>query len=281
MDISCHIAADSCTDLTDEMKRDGHICRIPLTLIVGEDKIIDDDTFDQSDFLAKVAAYEKAATSACPSPEDYMLGYGYDNADAYGITLSAELSGSYNSARVGAALIQEEFPNKKVHVFDSKSACCGQTLILMMIQECMNKGLSFEETVDKVEYYISEQTTLFVLESLETLRKNGRLSNLKAALVNVLNIKPIMSSTPDGNIQQLDVGRGMKKALLKMVGYIGKTVIRPEERVIGITHCNCLDKARFVKAEIEKRYPFKDVIIVDAMGVASLYANDGGVVVAF
>ena len=279
--LSYHIAADSCTDLTDEMKSDPHISRIPLTLIVGPDKIIDDDSFDQADFLAKVAAYSEAASSACPSPEAFMQGFGYDEADAYGITLSAELSGSYNSAMVGAQLIREEFPGKKVHVFNSRSACCGQTLILMKIQECIKDGLSFEETVDRVEYYISEQTTLFVLESLETLRKNGRLTNLKAAIVNMLNIKPIMSSTPEGAIQQLDIARGEKKALIKMVGYISKTMIRPEHKTIAITHCNCPERARFVKAEIEKRYPFREAVIVDAMGVASLYANDGGIVVAF
>ena len=281
MAVSYHIAADSCTDLTDEMKKDEHIRRIPLTLIVGDDKIIDDETFDQADFLEKIDACEHAASSACPSPEDFMRGFGYDDTDAFGITLSTALSGTYNSAMVAADLIREEFPGKKVHVFDSKSASCGQTLILMMVQDCINKGMSFERTVDKVECYISELNTLFVIESLETLRKNGRLSNLKAALVNVLNIKPIMGFSPDGVIQQLDADRGMKRALIKMTGYIGKTAVRPEEKTAAIMHCNCPDRARFVKAEIEKRYPFRDVIIVDAMGVASLYANDGGIAVAF
>ena len=279
--LSYHIAADSCTDLTDEMKSDPHISRIPLTLIVGPDKIIDDDSFDQADFLAKVAAYSEAASSACPSPEAFMQGFGYDEADAYGITLSAELSGSYNSAMVGAQLIREEFPGKKVHVFNSRSACCGQTLILMCLRDCLEAGMSFKETVETVEKYISEQTTLFVLESLEHLRKNGRLTHLESVLVNALNIKPVMSSTPEGNIQKVGMGRGIKKGLVKMIDHVGKTAIHPELKRLAISHCNCAERAAWVKAQIAARYPFKSIVVVDTSGVGSLYAGDGGIVMAY
>ena len=210
-----------------------------------------------------------------------MEAYGRDDLDAYGITLSAELSGSYNSAVLGAKLLQEEFPNKKIHVFNSKSACCGQTLILLKIRECIAGGLNFEETVKTVEKYISEQTTLFVLETLESLRKNGRLSHLESLLIHALNIRPVMSSTPEGNIQKIGIGRGMKKALTKMVDHIGTTVVNQTAKTLAITHCNCRERAEWVKAEIMKRYSFRDIIILDAAGVASLYACDGGIVVAY
>lgn len=276
-----HIAVDSCTDRTPSMKEDKNITLVPLTLIVGEERIVDDDTFNQAEFLRKVAASPDAPSSACPSPDAYMQAFGYDSEDAYGITLSAELSGSYNSAKLAADLLKEEFPEKRIHVFNSCSASAGQTLILLKLQECLAAGKNFEEVVKEVEHYISEQTTLFVLESLETLRKNGRLTGLKATLVNVLNIKPVMSSTPEGTIQQLDMGRGMKKALAKMVEHIGKNVIHPTEKVLAIAHCNCLERAKWVKVEVEKHYAFKEVIIVDTAGVATMYANDGGIVVAF
>lgn len=276
-----HIAVDSCTDMSPSMKADKNTIQVPLTLIVGGEKFIDDDTFDQAEFLRKVAACPEAPSSACPSPDAYMKAFGYDSEDAYGVTLSAELSGSYNSAKLGSELLKEEYPEKKIHVFNSRSACCGQTLILMKIKECLEKGMVFEEVVAQVEHYISEQRTLFVLESLETLRKNGRLSNLKATLVNVLNIKPVMSSTPEGNIEQADMGRGMKKALTKMIEQIGKNVIHPTEKILAISHCNCLERAKWVKVEIEKRYAFKEVIIVDTAGVGTMYAADGGIVVAY
>ena len=276
-----HIAADSCTDPQLSMRNDPEIDFVPLTLIVGDETIIDDASFDQESFLKKVAACPTAPSSACPSPEAFMEAYGRDNLDAYGITLSAELSGSYNSAVLGAKLLQEEFPNKKIHVFNSKSACCGQTLILLKIKECMAEGMTFEETVKTVEHYISEQTTLFVLETLESLRKNGRLSHLESLLIHALNIRPVMSSTPEGNIQKIGIGRGMKKALTKMVDHIGTTVVNQTAKTLAITHCNCRERAEWVKAEIMKRYSFRDIIILDAAGVASLYACDGGIVVAY
>lgn len=276
-----HIAVDSCTDLTTAMKKDEQIRLVPLTLNVGEEKFIDDNTFNQAEFLRKVAECPEAPSSACPSPDAYMQAYGYDNEDAYGITLSSELSGSYNSAKLGADLLKEEYPDKHIHVFNSRSASAGQTLILMKLKECLDTGMAFHEVVHEVEHYIEEQSTLFVLESLETLRKNGRLSGLKATLVNVLNIKPVMGSTPEGTIQQLDMGRGMKKALLKMVEQIGKSVIHPTEKYLMISHCNCLKRAEWLKVEIEKKYAFKGIVIVDTAGVASMYANDGGIVVAY
>ena len=177
--------------------------------------------------------------------------------------------------------MKEEYPDKKINVFNSCSASAGQTLILMKLQECLEAGKAFSEVVSEVEQYIEEQTTLFVLESLETLRKNGRLSGLKATLVNVLNIKPVMGSTPEGTIQQLDMGRGMKKAVMKMVEQIGKTVIHPTDKYLMISHCNCLKRAEWLKVEIEKKYAFKGTVIVDTAGVATMYANDGGIIVAY
>ena len=130
-----HIAVDSCTDMTAAMKKDEHITLVPLTLNVGEDKFIDDETFNQAEFLRKVAECPEAPSSACPSPDAYMQAYGSNNEDAYAITLSSELSGSYNSAKLGADLLKEEYPDKKIHVFNSRSASAGQTLILMKLQE--------------------------------------------------------------------------------------------------------------------------------------------------
>lgn len=276
-----HLAVDSCTDMTPSMKADEHVTLVPLSLHVGEDVIIDDETFDQGSFLKKVAACPDAPSSACPSPQAYMQAFGYDDLDAYGITLSAELSGSYNSAELGRELLLEEFPNKNIHVFNSRSACCGQSLILLKIQDCIARGMQFAQVVETVEKYIDGQNTMFVLESLETLRKNGRLSGMKARLVNILNVKPVIAATPIGNIEQVDMGRGVKKALLKMIEQVGKMAVAPAENIFAISHCNCLERAKWVKEEIEKRYHFKDVIIIDTAGVGSMYASDGGIVIAF
>ncbi len=254
---------------------------VPLTLSVGGVDIIDDETFNQLDFLKRVAECPDCPKSACPSPEAYKDAFGIDDVDAFGITLSAELSGSYNSAALGAQLAKDENPKKNVYVFNSRSASTGQGLIAMKIKECEDKGLTFDQVVEEVEAYIATQQTMFVLESLETLRKNGRLSNLKAAIVNVLNIKPIMVANEEGQILQGPVARGMKKALIKMAEEVGNYAPDQRNRVLAISHCNNYKRALDFKTEILKRYHFKDVTIAETAGVASMYANDGGIIITF
>ena len=156
----------------------------------------------------------------------------------------------------------------------------GETLIGLKIQELEEKGLSFEEVVEQTEAYILSQDTWFVLENLDTLRKNGRLGTVKALVATALKIKPVMGSTDEGTIIQLDQARGMKKALVKMVNSIEeKKSSDPQERMVGIAHCNCPQRAEMVKEEIIKRLPFKDVILVNTAGVSTMYANDGGIIV--
>jgi DegV family protein with EDD domain len=199
------------------------------------------------------------------------------------VTLSSQLSGSYNSAMLARELYLEQQesqgqPQAKIHVFDSRSASIGETLIGMKVQEYEEAGEPFERVVELVEKYIGQMHTFFVLESLETLRKNGRLSNLKAALATALNIKPVMGSTDVGSIQQLGQARGMNKALESMVEKMLAVTKNCEERVLAISHCNCPERAVRVRERIEKLAHFKDILILDTAGVSSMYANDGGVI---
>lgn len=196
--MSYKIVIDSCGELLEQWKQDERFASVPLTLTVGSENIIDDETFDQADFLRKVAACPECPKSACPSPESYRNAFDCEADHVYCVTLSAELSGSYNSAVLGASLLHEEKPDKQIHVFNSCSASIGQTLIAMKIVECEKAGLPFEEVISAVDKYIEEQHTFFVLENLETLRKNGRLSRAKALVATALKIKPIMGSTQIG-----------------------------------------------------------------------------------
>lgn len=208
-----------------------------------------------------------------------MDAFDCDAEHVYAVTLSSNLSGSYNSAVLGRNLLLENKPEKKIHVFDSCSASVGETLIALKIEECEQAGMEFEETVETVNKYIESQKTYFVLENLETLRKNGRLSNLKAFVASALKIKPVMGSTPEGTIAQLDQARGINKALVKMVDYVAKGAVDSKNKVLGITHCNCPARAEIVKDAILKRIPVKDVVLLDTAGVSTMYANDGGVIV--
>lgn len=273
------IIVDSCGELTDEMKKSGKFESASLTMEVDGVQIIDDETFDQADFLKRVAASPECPKSSCPSPERYMELYHCEAEHVYAVTLSSELSGSYNSAELGKKLYEEEYGEKQIHVFNSRSASVGETLIGLKIQECEEKGMSFEEVVSCVDTYIEEQHTYFVLENLDTLKKNGRLSGIKSLVATALNIKPVMGSTPVGSICQLGQGRGMKKALVKMADHVALDAIRPEEKTLAIAHCNCSERAVEMERLLRDRLKFKDCFIVDTAGISSMYANDGGIIV--
>lgn len=278
--MSYRIIGDSCTDLPKSLKADSHFKLVPLTLMVDDFCVVDDETFDQLDFLKRVKESPHEPKSACPSPEAYMDCFDFDG-NIYVITLSSSLSGSYNSAELAKKLYLEDHPDKKIEVIDSRSASVGQALIAMKIKELEESGLSFEAIIKKVNAYRDSISTKFVLESLDTLRKNGRLTGLQAIIVSVLNIKLLMGATPEGTIYKIDQARGIKKALMQMIKSIEQDMVEPQERTIGIAHCNNRERAEFVKDEIMKLIPFKDYFIVDTQGVSSMYANEGGIIVAY
>lgn len=278
--MSFHIVCDSCTDLTEEDLKKGCYTLVPLTLLVDGEEIIDDETFDQADFLAKVAASKESVKSACPAPESYMEAYSKAD-DIYVVTLSAELSGSYNSAVLGKNLYEEENETKNIHVVNSRGAATTQVLIARKLNEYASQGMPFEEVVDKIEEYTTSLRTYFVLETLEVLRKNGRLSRLSATIAGALNIKPVMIGTRDGVIQKAAQARGMKKALAKMVEHMGSEGRDLTRRQFVISHCNCYERAVYVKELIKKHLHAEDIDIVDTKGVSSLYACDGGIIVSY
>lgn len=278
--MSYKIVVDSCAELTEEMKATGLFEIAPLGLEVDDYHIIDDETFDQAEFLKKVAESPNCPKSSCPSPEAYMQGYHCDAERVYVVTITAELSGSYNSAVLGKNLYNEEYGEKDIYVFNSKSASIGETLIAKKIMEFEEAGMTFPEVIEAVEDYIEGQNTYFVLESLETLRKNGRLTGIKAVAATVLNIKPVMGATPNGVICQLGQARGINKALQKMVDAAVADLKDGENKTLAISHCNCPERAEYVKKLFTDKAKVKDVFIRDTSGVSTLYANDGGVIIA-
>ena len=278
--MSYKIVVDSCGELTPEQKADPHFASAALELDVDDYHVVDDESFDQAEFLRQVKASPNCPKSTCPSPERYMTAFQGEAENVYAVTLSSQLSGSYNSAELGKKLYLEENEEKNIHVFDSKSASIGQTLIAMKIQECEEAGMEFQQVIQEVDRFIETQNTFFVLETIDTLRKNGRLSNLKAFVAGALNIKPVMGSTPEGSICQLSQARGMNKALEKMVQEVVARTANSAERILAISHCNCPQRAKLVKEKLEKAAQFKDILVLNTAGVSSLYAGDGGVIIA-
>ena len=272
------IVGDSCCDFTQRELQKDYVKSAPLILTVGDREFIDDENIDTQELLKCISECEDAPRSACPSPESFLECYG-DADEIYVITLSSKLSGSYNSAMVARQLYLADHPDAKVHVFDSKSAAAAEHLIFEKIEECALAGMKFEDVVSTVKNYISKQKTYFVLDDLSVFVKNGRVPRLKGTLAGVLNIKAVLSGE-DGEIVQLDQGRGMNKALNKMLWQIEKLGY-DKTRKVEITECQSYERCMNVRKILMEKFGFRNVVILKAHGISTLYENAGGIVLAF
>lgn len=197
--MSYKIVVDSCCELPEDLRKDPRFEVVPLGLEVGDYRIMDDENFDQKLFLKKVAECPVCPKSSCPSPERYRKACETDADRVYIVTLSSNLSGSHNSALLGKNLYLEKEGEKRIHVVDSRSASCGETQIALKAMELEEQGLPFETIVERLEEFRNGMHTYFVLDNLETLRKNGRLTGVKALVASTLNIKPVMAGDERGH----------------------------------------------------------------------------------
>ncbi len=272
------LIADSCADLTPEKKTWTGVRYVPLTLTVDKEEILDDENFCQKSFLEKLKKSEECPRSACPSPERYMREF--EGADEiFIVTLSKHLSGSYQSAMLAKQLYQEEHPEIKIEVVDSQSASVGESILLLKLRS-LTERFNFEETVKKIKAFRDSAQTKFVLEDLEVFIKNGRLTQVQAILCNALNIKPLLGGEK-GQIVKLDQARGVERTLKKLVESVVADVKEATTRTLAIAHCNHPARAEEVRRMIMSRVPFMECMIVNTGGLSTMYANEGGIIVAY
>ena len=278
--MSFKIIVDSCCDLTPAQLREECFVKVPLTIRVGNHTIVDDDTFDQGELLWRMKESETAPQSACPSPMQYLEAFDCGADDLYVVTLSALLSGSHNAAAQARSIWLEDHPGANVHIFNSCSASAGEVLVALKIQELAQSGMDFTTVVDQVSRYINEMQTYFVLETLDTLRKAGRLTRVQSIVTGALHIKLLMGATPEGEICKKGQAMSVKQALNKMVALMADDLKHVGKR-LSIVHCNCLERAFYVKELAMKQCRFDEILVSDTGGIATMYANDGGIVVAY
>ena len=278
------ILADSCCDLSPELLKKTQAKIAPLTITIDDTHYVDDGTVDIPPYLAAMKASKNPVRSACPSPDLYAEDIRATEGDCFIVTLSAKLSGSHNAASLGVQLAQEDLPEKKVHVFDSESASAGETYIALMIHDLIAAGKSFEQIVELVEEKIRSMHTLFVLDSLDNLVKNGRISKTVALLANVLSIRLLMSDDGHGAIKNISKARGIKGALTQMVETCRKHTegLAAASQRLVISYCNCPERARQVRDMIREKCPaIGEIVMTPTSALSSMYANDGGVVIAY
>jgi DegV family protein with EDD domain len=278
--MSMRIVADSCCDVSPEVEKQTGIELVPLTIQIGDKEYRDDKNLDIDGLIEDMKNSPIAPKTACPSPQDFIESYKGDGS-VFVVTLSSALSGTYRSAMMAKDIFLEEVENKFIHVFDSLSASVGETLVSLHISELINKGLKEMEIVEKVNAYIKDMRTFFTLKSLDNLVKSGRVSHFVAKVSSILSVKPIMAENGEGQIEVHEKVVGAKRVFKRLVEVIGERGQNLEDKVLGIAHCNALESALAFKEEVLKRYNFKDIVIVRTGGISSVYANEGGLIIAF
>ena len=273
------IIVDSCCDLTQEMKNEMGIITIPLTMTLGDAEFRDDDSLDINDFLDKLALSTGKAGSASPSPYLYQEAIEASE-DAFIVSLSHKLSGSHNNAVLGNREAVEN-GHTPAHIFDTKTAAAGETLVAIKLYELIQSGMHRERIIETVHRFIDEMKTYLVLENYTNLQKNGRLSKVAGTIIQVLNIKLLMGADGNGEITLFEKCRGIKHAIKQMLIMIEKSGKDTRDENLVISHCNNQSLAEQLRDFAGERFHFKKIYIVPTGGLSSLYIDHKGIVMAF
>ena len=277
------IIADSSCELPSALRDDKRFALVPFHMEVDGVSYKDNKSLNIKKFLESIAGSKTCPKSSCPSPDLFVRQFETSAKRIYIITISAKLSGCYNSAMLAKSMYEEEHNDKQIFVIDSQSASGGECLLALKAYELEQEGYSFDEITVRLTNYRDQISTYFVLDNIETLRKNGRLSRLKALAANTLNIKPLLAGDK-GDIIQLDKAIGLRKAWTCMVKRIAKdveTLNDMKSRRLIITHCNNFKGALKVRDMLKTCTDFKEYIIMNTSGLSSLYANEGGIIVVY
>ena len=175
-------------------------------------------------------------------------------------SLSKNISGTYNSARIAAEELSESFPDRKIRLIDALNASLAQGILAMYASEMRAGGKSLDETADILATYPAKMNGVFTVGDLKYLSKTGRISSSAALVGNLLSIKPILRGNKDGFIVQFKKCRGRKSALNTLVSLVCDNIVNPEEQIIGIAHADAYEDSLYVMEEIRKRVKLRGFI---------------------
>lgn len=181
--------------------------------------------------------------------------------DVLYFSLSKNISGNYNSARIAAEdLMESGNYTRKIRMIDSLNASLAQGILAIYASEMREKGMAFDEVADILETCPSKMNGVFTVGDLKYLAKTGRLSGTAAVIGNVLSIKPILRGNKDGYIVQYKKCRGRKAALHELISLVCNNIVEPEKQIIGIAHADAYEESLYIMEEIQKRVKVRGFI---------------------
>ena len=270
------IVADSSADLI--TNQDKSVVSVPLKIMTDEKEYIDNEELDVKAMTEDLASYKGKSGSACPGVGDWLDAFG-EAEQIIAITITSNLSGSYNSARVAKETYESDYPGRRVVVIDSLSAGPELKVIVEKIQELVEAGKDFDEICNAVTEYQKKTFLVFCLKSLTNLANNGRVSPAVAKSAGIVGIHVVGRASDVGTLEQKDKVRGEKRAIpcllknMKELGYKGGKVM--------IDHCFNENAALQLKALIKEEFSNADIRIATTKGLCSFYAEQGGLLVGF
>lgn len=274
--MSYRIVMDSAGEVNERLL--GKVVSVPLTVSINGKDYIADENMDIDTFRKEVRESKEPPRSSCPSPDAFCNAIGECDR-VYIITITAALSGSYNSARLGLQMHLDENPGKKGYVFNSLNASGGEALVAEKIIELEEKGLEFEEIVKITEEYIPTITTNVVLEDLSVLYKNGRLSKVAYVATSIIDLVAVLGLR-EGELVKIAQARGVKRALAKLTETAIADIKERGITKITITHSAAPERAEDLKAALEREVK-ADIVIVPTGGLISMYAGEKGLVISY
>lgn len=232
---------------------------------------IDGRTYSRDNFLPTDEFYAKMRAGALPttaqvnpeSVKEMMEPYLAAGKDILHIAFSSGLSGSYDSSRLAAEELAEQYPQRKIIVVDSLCASLGQGLLVYYAMELKESGKTLEETAEWVESHKKNLVHLFTVDDLNHLHRGGRVSKATAIVGGMLNIKPVLHVDNEGKLVAVGKVRGRKKSLQALVDGMQERIGSYKEKcdTIFISHGDCEDDARYVAEKVRELYPVQTVII--------------------
>lgn len=251
---------------------------VPFTISVGDIEYVDDENLDIDEMILSMKNCKEASRTACPSVGAWYNQFEKDG-NVIALTITSNLSGSYNSACIAKNMILEKYPDKKIEIIDSLSVGPEMILILRRICSMIKKNYHFDDVVKDAKKYMKFTNVSFVLSSFDNLIKNGRMNKLTGFVANKLSLLGIGIASEKGTIEMKGIARGKKKAIETVISDIkqrGKHI-----KDIVISHCKNIEFANILKEEIEKVWGDIAITVIPTRGLCSYYAEVGGLIIGF
>ena len=249
---------------------------VPMKVIAGEQEFIDTPDLDLQNMVDTLKNHKGKSGSSCPNVQEWLDAFEGDE-DIFGVTISRNLSGSYNSAQQAAEDFMERNPGRKVFVFDSMSAGPEQMMLVEKLRELILEGHDFETVKEKALEYQNRTHILFCLESLTNLARNGRVNPAVAKIAGVLGMR-VVGDAQHGEIIPIHKPRGHKKAMQTLVDMMVERGMQDGD-LVRVAQCFARNQAEDLKAATLAKFPNCRFIIEPTTALCSFYAEAGGLMV--